>query len=196
MSPWLIHFFNLHHYTAAAPVDVQCADLVDRLLDDGSFHVENPYFRNKTAYFLTGFESFELYKVLINSFLYTGKYLWIYGRKNMKLFSGNYSHFFRYLDEKTLESGWGMDGIDFRCLFLNPDSPEVSRAHKQQEIFRSELKACILRAKEVIGDNDALKKCFRLYSNKRDEMLVFQMILCCLFLEFRGLGRQQYHMSC
>lgn len=154
------------------PVDVQCADLVDRLLDDGSFHVENPYFRNKTAYFLTGFESFELYKVLINSFLYTGKYLWIYGRKNMKLFSGNYSHFFRYLDEKTLESGWGMDGIDFRCLFLNPDSPEVSRAHKQQEIFRSELKACILRAKEVIGDNDALKKCFRLYSNKRDEIII------------------------
>jgi len=151
-------------------VDIQCEDFVDKLTHNESFVVENPFYRGKTAFFLSGFESFDLYKTIIDSFMYTGKYLWIYGRKNMKLFGGSFNSFFKYLEEKS--SFDGMAGIDFRCLFLDPDSPEVKKAHIQQDIFKSELTATILRAKSVIKDNTQLQKCFRLYSNKREEIII------------------------
>lgn len=153
-------------------VDMECEDLIERLVSDGTFYMENPYYRDKTAFFLTGFESFELYKIVTDSFQYTGKYLWIYGRKNMKLFSGNYGAFFRYLDEKAFNKSLGMDGIDFRCLFLDPNSDEVAHAHKQQEIFALELKSSILRAKSIVETSPGLKECFRCYANKREEIII------------------------
>lgn len=151
-------------------VDIQCEDFVDKLTHNEAFVVENPFYRGRTAFFLSGFESFDLYKTIIDSFMYTGKYLWIYGRKNMKLFGGSFNSFFKYLEEKS--SFDGMDGIDFRCLFLDPDSPEVEKAHLQQDIFKPELTATILRAKTAVRDNTQLKKCFRLYSNKREEIII------------------------
>lgn len=153
-------------------VDVQCEDLVDRLTHNDAFLLESPFFRDKSAYFLTGFESYDLLKIIIDSFLYTGKYLWIYGRKNMKLFGGSFKRFFMYLKEKAAGGYLGMGGIDFRCLFLNPNSKEVKRAHPQQKIFRSELEATIIRAKDEIGDSIQLKSCFRLYSNRREEIII------------------------
>jgi len=153
-------------------VDVHCEDFVDKLINNDAFVLENPYFREKTAHFLSGFESFDLYKTIIDSFLYTGKHLWIYGRKNMKLFGGSFKNFFKYLKEKASDGHVGMDGIDFRCLFLDPNSSEVEKAHLQQNIFKPELELTILRAKDVIGDNSEFKKCFRLYSNKRDAIII------------------------
>ena len=47
--------------------------------------------------------------------MYTGKYLWIYGRKNMKLFGGNFKELFDYLEEKSLNNQ--MFGIDFVVCF-------------------------------------------------------------------------------
>lgn len=153
-------------------VDVQCEDFVDRLIHDDTFVLESPYFKDKTAFFLSGYESFELYKTIVESFLYTGKYLWIYGRKNMKLFSGNFANLFKYLNEKSSDGPLGMGGIDFRCLFLDPSSSEVEAAHTQPEIFKSELNSTIMRAKIVAEENPTLKKCFRLYSNKREEIIM------------------------
>lgn len=153
-------------------VDIQCEDIVDKLIHNDAFKLENPFFRNKTGYFLSGFESFELYKTIIDSFLYTGKYFWIYGRKNMKLFGGSFKYFFKYLHEKTSDHTLRMDGVDFRCLFLDPSSDEVKKAHLQQHIFRSELEATLSRAKDEIGDNEQLKNCFRLYSNKREAIII------------------------
>ena len=153
-------------------VDTQCEDLVEKLIHHDSFVMENPFFRERSAFFLTGFESYDLLKVITESFLYTGKYLWIYGRKNMKLFGGSFKDFFQYLHEKAANGYLGMSGIDFRCLFLDPDSDEVSRAHLQQKIFKPELEATIIRAKDVIGDNSQLKKCFRFYSNRREEIII------------------------
>lgn len=153
-------------------VDIKCEDFVEQLLSEKAFTIENPYYRDRTTYFVTGFESFELYKIITEAFLYTGKYLWIFGRKNMKLFSGNYNKLFDYLKEKSFEEHLNMDGIDFRCLFLNPYSDEVMHAHRQQQIFLPELKASIARAKDVIGNNSALQKCFRMYSKKRDEIII------------------------
>lgn len=151
-------------------VDIQCEDFVDRLTHNKTFIIENPFYRDKNAFFLSGLESFELYKTIIDSFMYTGKYLWIYGRKNMKLFGGSFKSFFKYLEEKAAFDG--MEGIDFRCLFLDPDSPEVKKAHCQQDIFKSELTTTILRAKSVVRDNLQLQKCFKLYSNKREEIII------------------------
>ena len=90
----------------------------------------------------------------------------------MKLFGGSFKKFFSYLHEKAAYNYIGMDGIDFRCLFLDPTSDEVKRAHVQQEIFKPELEATILRARDVIGDNSQLQKCFRQYSNRREEIII------------------------
>lgn len=151
-------------------VDIQCEDFVDILLNNESFKVKSPIYRNKTAYFMTGFETFDLWKAVVQSFLYTGKYLWIYGRKNMKLFGGNFKELFEYLEEKSIIDN--MAGIDFRCMFLNPEAEEVKFAHKQQDIFLQELDATIKRAKYQIGDNRILQKCFRKYSNRREEIII------------------------
>lgn len=151
-------------------IDIQCEDFVNLLLSNDSFKVESPIYRNKTACFLTGFETYDLWKSVVHSFLYTGKYLWIYGRKNMKLFGGNFKELFEYLEEKSVDKN--MYGIDFRCLFLSPDSEEVKYAHKQQDIFSQELDATIKRAKHQIGDNHVLQKCFRMYSNRREEVII------------------------
>ena len=151
-------------------IDIQCEDLVEKLISIDKFTITSPIYRDKTAYFLSGFETFELWKVIIQSFLYTGKYLWIYGRKNMKLFGGNFKELFEYLDQKSVLPD--MDGINFKILFLNPKSEEVLYAHKVQDIFKSELESTILRAKKTIGSNKVLQKCCRMYSNKRDEIII------------------------
>lgn len=153
-------------------IDIECEDIVENLVQNKAFIKENPLFENRTAYFLTGFESYELLKIVTDSFLYGGKYLWIYGRKNMKLFGGSFNEFFNYLKSKALNDKIHMSGIDFRCMFLDPNSKEVKRAHKQQNIFKLELESSILRAKDVIGDNTTFKKCFRLYSNRREEIII------------------------
>lgn len=151
-------------------IDVQCEEFVELLTSNDAFRAESPIYRNRTAFFLTGFETFDLWKSVVQSFLYTGKYLWIYGRKNMKLFGGNFNDLFEYLEEKSENKD--MFGIDFRCLFLNPTSEEVKFAHKQQDIFLQELDATIKRAKHIIGDNQVLQKCFRMYSNRREEVII------------------------
>ena len=171
-------------------VDIQCEDFIDILISNKAFRIESPIYRNKTAYFLTGFETYDLWKSIVQSFLYTGKYLWIYGRKNMKLFGGNFKELFDYLEEKAISNE--MYGIDFRCLFLNPDSDEVKYAHKQQDIFSQELDATIKRAKYQIGDNLILQKCFRMYSNKREEVII-RLDNCIIYSKphFDGNGQPQ-----
>lgn len=171
-------------------VDIECEDFINLLISNNAFHVESPIFKNKTAYFLTGFETFDLWKAIIHSFLYTGKHLWIYGRKNMKLFGGNFKNLFDYLEEKAINED--MCGIDFRCLFLNPISDEVKYAHKQQDIFFQELDATIKRAKHQIGNNATLQKCFRMYSNKREEVII-RLDNCIIYskLHFDENGQPQ-----
>jgi hypothetical protein len=173
-------------------IDSHCEDFVEKLLHNEIFVLENPVFRDKTAYFLTGFESYDLYKTIIDSFLYTGKYLWIYGRKNMKLFGGSYNNFFQYLKGKALDKQLGMGGIDFRCLFLDPSSDEVEKAHLQQNILKLELEATIQRAKDVIGDNSLFKECFKFYSNKREEIII-RLDNCIIYSRpcFDANGRPQ-----
>ena len=150
-------------------VDVQCEDFVDLLASKESFQVKSPIYKDRVAYFLTGFETTELWDAIIDSFLYTGKYLWIYGRKNMKLVL-HHEKLFRYLKEKTDDAN--MHGIDFRCLFLDPESPEVKYAHKDQDIFFSELTSTIKRVEHLVGSNIRLRQCLRKYSDRREEVII------------------------
>lgn len=151
-------------------VDVECEEFIEKLISVDKFTINSPIYRDKTAYFLSGFETFELWKAIVQSFLYTGKYLWIYGRKNMKLFGGNFNDLFEYLDKKAIHPK--MEGIDFKVLFLNPDSDEVNYAHKDQDILLPELISTIARAKKTIGSNKNLQQCFRMYSNRREEIII------------------------
>ncbi len=151
-------------------VDIQCEDFVEKLIAVDKFTITSPFYMDRVAYFLSGFETFELWNAIIQSFLYTGKYLWIYGRKNMKLFGGNFNELFEYLDKKSVQSQ--MSGIDFKILFLNPASEEVGFAHKDQDIFEPELLATISRAKKTVGSNKVLQKCFKMYSNRREEVII------------------------
>lgn len=151
-------------------IDIQCEDLIEKLVSIDKFTLSSPYYRDKVAYFLSGFETFELWKAIMQSFLYTGKYLWIYGRKNMKLFGGNFNELFEYLDKMAMQPK--MAGIDFKVLFLNPTADEVHYAHKDQDIFESELKTTITRAKRTIGSNKVLQQCFKMYSNRREEIII------------------------
>ena len=64
-------------------IDVQCEEFVELLTSNDAFRAESPIYRNRTAFFLTGFETFDLWKSVVQSFLYTGKYLWIYGKRSI-----------------------------------------------------------------------------------------------------------------
>ena len=159
------------------PIDVQCEELVDILASNESFQVQSPVYKNKIAYFAAGFETTELWDAIVNSFLYTGKYLWIYGRKNMKLVL-HHKELFEYLSEKTDDAN--MHGIDFRCLFLDPSSKEVAHAHMDQDIFVDELNSTIRRLNHMVKGDTRLQQCFRMYSNRRDKVII-RLDNCILF---------------
>jgi len=152
-------------------VDIECEDLIEKLVNEECFAFESPFYKNKTAYFMSGFESQELYKAISSSFMESGKYLWIYGRKNMKLLTGQH-RLFRYLADNVSNEHQGMAGIDFRCLFLDPSSEEVEYAHIKPSLLRSELNSNIERALDIVNSNPALSGSFRKYSGKRDEIII------------------------
>lgn len=173
-------------------VDVCCEYLVNQMSNNKAFSIESPYFNDKIAYFTSGFESNELFKLIVDNFLFTGKYLWIYGRKNMKLLSGSYANLFKFLHEKTTCTSLDSIDINVKFLFLNPQSKETKKAHIDQEIFDLELNSSILRARSIVGENDNLKKSFRMYSNKRDE-IILRLDNCIIYSKpnFDSAGRPQ-----
>ena len=90
----------------------------------------------------------------------------------MKLFSGNFSNFFDYLKEKISNDNINMMGIDFKCLFLDPNCPEVEKSHIHPQLLKTELKTNIERANIIFKDTPRLRQCFRLYSGIRDEIII------------------------
>ena len=153
-------------------VDTNCLDLVETIAERPKFAVKSPYFEKKTAFYLTGFETFDLYEIIIDAFMNTGKALWIYGRKNTKLVNGHFRYLFEYLQEKTSNHTLKGSDIDFRCLFLDPTSQEVKKAHIHQDSFKTELDMTIMRVKRAVSDNKNLQRCFKYYNNKRTEIII------------------------
>jgi len=45
-------------------------------------------------------------------------------------------------------------------------------AHAHQDLFKQDLEITISKAKHEIGNNSTFNKCFRLYSSKREEIII------------------------
>lgn len=98
-----------------------------------------------SAYFSEGFESHVLY----NSVCSIAKdRLYVFGRKNRKLFDKDHEDFFRDLASRV------SNGFDFRCLFLGSDAPEyvLQSAHEAID-FPRQLAESTQQARQM------MKKC-------------------------------------
>ena len=112
------------------------------------------------AHFDEGFESHSLYGTACSV---ATQRLYVYGRKNRKLFDKEHSDFFRNLKSRVDA------GFDFRCLFLDPDAPEhVIRAAHQDSDFAKQLSQGIRRAVDMLKAHSLdPKNHFRAYSLQR-----------------------------
>lgn len=116
-------------------------------------------------YFRTGFESHGLYTSAMET---ATSRLWIFGRKNRKVFDKDHNDFFDSLPKRIA------NGLDFRVMFLAPDSAShVLRAAHLDEDFSDQLEECISRARRVLrrGGVDMADHC-RLYSVNRTASIV------------------------
>lgn len=112
----------------------------------------------------SGFETQQLYDVLLNN---VDKRLWIFGRKNRKLFSTENRHFFKDLNRRQ------KNGFDFRCLFIDPSSDNILKAQRGDN-FINKLMVCLNEAKELLTSNGInAKEVCKLYSCERtDEIII------------------------
>lgn len=101
------------------------------------YGLPGPSFSN-SAFFREGFESHAIYS---SACAIARQRLYVFGRKNRKLVDKEHADFFEALSSKRAE------GLDFKCLFLDPDSPPhvISGAHTNPG-FREELIRCIATA--------------------------------------------------
>lgn len=94
------------------------------------------------VYFEGGFESHGLYETICSV---VKSRLYVFGRKNRKLFDKEHASFFTEMP-KLLAAG-----LDFRCLFLDPHAPDhvINTAHEDPN-FRTELVGAIRQAQRVL----------------------------------------------
>ena len=92
-----------------------------------------------------GFETAEFYKRILN---YAEKRLWIFGRKNRKLFSNDNNTFFEGLKYKREH------GFDFRCLFQDFFASKYELSHAQRNPnFKLSLSLAIKDAANKLNEN-------------------------------------------
>jgi len=141
----------------------RCWDGVLKVLSGPTFPTPSI---GRAAYFSYGFESHALYESLCS---FTQNRLYIFGRKNRKLFDKSYLIFFEQL-KKRLDKGF-----DFRCLFLDPESShEVLCASHQDADFNKQLNDCLTNAISLLEKLkiDASKIC-----RKYQLIRVFHLII-------------------
>lgn len=88
----------------------------------------------QVTFYERGFEDFPLYEILLKN---ATKKFWVFGRKNRKVFD--------IRNDELIKAMASKQGFDFKCLFLNPESPD-------------EL---LLSAQDTLGFSDKLKLCIR-----------------------------------
>ena len=157
------------------PLDEECLDFLESLLSNTSIVSENPKYclenETKIACFNHAFETSDLHKEYVDYFInQNGKYLWIFGRKNERLILDSGERLINYLKSKI--QGGSTRSLDVRWLFLDPEYAEIDKAHQNSERLKKELDLTLSRVDELIGDNDTLRSCFRLYSCERREIIV------------------------
>lgn len=116
----------------------------------------------KVTMFYSNFETPILYKTLLQ---YVDKRLYVFGRKNTKLFSKEYREFFNDLPRKT------NSGFDFKCLFISPDSPNLYSAQKGSNI-KLHLNDRILTAHDLIGNDILFENVCHSYDQIRDNAII------------------------
>lgn len=96
------------------------------------------------ANFESGFESHRIYSTLEEI---TQERLYVFGRKNRKLFDKDHRSFF-----ETISRRLGA-GLDLRLLFLDPNSPEhVLRAAHRDSSFQRELSMSLEGARKMLRE--------------------------------------------
>jgi 3',5'-cyclic AMP phosphodiesterase CpdA len=133
--------------------------------------------KTPAIHFSNGFETSPFYNILLKN---TKKRLWIFGRKNRKLFETEVE---RALDEFLKRQK--EESLDFRVLFISPDAPEniICKAHADSD-FLDRLNVSINRARETCKENDIeFDKVCKFYHKERcmeiiiiDDAVLFRTI--------------------
>jgi len=112
------------------------------------------------AFFSSGFESHGLYSTLTET---ATNRLYIFGRKNRKLFDKEHRDFFINLKERI------KGGFDFKVLCLDPNAPEhVIRAAHQDDDLKTQIEECIKIAIDVLRNTGIrIEDHFRMYDVQR-----------------------------
>jgi hypothetical protein len=94
------------------------------------------------AHFSSGYESHAIYDTVCTV---AQRRLWVFGRKNRKLFDKDHADFLATLQHRISSQ------FDFRCLFLDPRSPSyvLSSAHEDAN-FPEQLRASIRNAIDAL----------------------------------------------
>lgn len=107
--------------------------------------------------FDAGYESYEFYNAILNS---AKERLYIYGRKNRKLFTKNNTKIKKLID----------NNIDFKCLFLsNKSSESILNMAQDNDNFKNDLEKIISKVKEKFNDN---LECFRKYDFQQTKRII------------------------
>lgn len=107
--------------------------------------------------FEEGYESYEFYNAILSS---VKNRLYIYGRKNRKIFTKNNSKICKLMD----------DNIDFKCLFLSDKSSDsILNMAQENNNFKKDLEKIILRIKEKYS---AKIECFRKYDFQQTKRII------------------------
>lgn len=122
---------------AAEPVPLS-ADSIPEVIRSFARHGLPEPALARTANFEEGFETHAVYESACEI---ATRRLFIFGRKNRKLFDKEHAWFFQSLPERV------QAGFDFRCLFLDPGAPaDVLASAHQAADFPEELQRCVARA--------------------------------------------------
>ena len=133
--------------------------------------------------FKEGFESHHLYDAV---FPLAKKRLYIYGRKNRKVFDKEHWEFMKALSSKI------SNGFDFRCLFLNPKAPGhiVSDAHENSD-FPKQLRLSIKNASSVLSrfgvDTRSVCRAYRIH--RHNQVLVVDNAVLFTHIEISSSGK-------
>lgn len=125
------------------------------------------------ACFGAGFESHSLYTTVTSL---ATKRLYVFGRKNRKLFDKEHADFFISLAERIA------NGLDFRVLFLDPDAPcHIIKCAHHDDDLGDQIRRSFKNASEALTQaNVGIEKHCRLYNAQRtvSMIIVDDAILC------------------
>lgn len=139
--------------------------------------------QKKTTLMSSGFETSELYHFILTN---CQKRLWVLGRKNKKLFDRSNVEMFKQFSS---------DKIDFRFLFLDPNSPELLINSAQIKTnFISALQVCICDAYDLLTEVGLHpERTCRNYSTHRNEaIIIFDDIIMWTYIRYDDKNRPQH----